>query len=172
VANELSDSDLAYIAGLARVRAAAGAVLLNEQGEVLVVYPTYKAGGELPGGSLERDESPLHACRRELKEELGFLPPVGELLCVDWVAPRPPWDGGLMFLFDGGVLSEAQIADIRLPPDELSRFEFVSANALESVLVPRLARRVQASLASVADRGHGGIYLEDGYLEDESRAGG
>ncbi len=125
----------------------------------MVVYPTYKAGCELPGGSLERDESPLFACERELKEELGFVPPVGGLLCVDWVPPAPPWDGGLMFLFDGGVLSPRQIADIRLRPDELDRFEFVPVDQLESVLVPRLARRV---LASLPMRGRGAVYLEDG----------
>lgn len=45
--------DLAYIADLTRVRAAAGAVLLDEQGHVMVVYPTYKDTCELPGGSRE-----------------------------------------------------------------------------------------------------------------------
>jgi 8-oxo-dGTP pyrophosphatase MutT (NUDIX family) len=143
------------------VRAAAGALFLDDHGRVMVVYPTYKQTAELPGGSLERDESPLSACERELKEELGFVPLVGDLLCVDWVPPRPPWDGGLMFLFDGGVLSQRQIDDIRLPPDELDRFEFVPADVLEKVLVPRLARRV---LACLPMRGRGGVYLENGVL--------
>ncbi len=125
----------------------------------MVVYPTYKPSCELPGGALERDESPLSACERELKEELGFVPRLGGMLCVDWVPPNPPWDGGLMFLFDGGVLSPAQIADIRLRPDELDRFEFVPVDELESVLVPRLARRV---LACLPMRGRGAVYLEDG----------
>lgn len=153
-----ADPDLGYIAGLTRVRAAAGALIRDGQGRVLVVRPTYKDGWELPGGSLEPDESPLTACRRELREEIGFVPPLGGLLCVDWVPPRPPWDGGLMFLFDGGLLPAAQIAGIRLPTDELERFEFVSPNLLESVLIPRLARRVLACLAN----GRGGAYLEDG----------
>jgi 8-oxo-dGTP diphosphatase len=157
VTDATADPD--YIAGLTRVRAAAGAVIRDEQGRVLVVRPTYKQTWELPGGSLERDESPLTACKRELREEIGFVPPVGTLLCVDWVSPRPPWDGGLMFLFDGGVFSAAQIADIRLPRDELESFDFRPPDELESVLIPRLARRV---LACVPPRGQGGIYLEDG----------
>ena len=156
-----ADPDLDFIAGLTRVRAAAGAVIRDEQDRVLVVRPTYKQTWELPGGSLEPDESPLTACKRELREEIGFLPPVGGLLCVDWVSPRPPWDGGLMFLFDGGVFSAAQIADIRLPHDELERFDFVPPAGLESVLIPRLARRV---LACLPPRGHAGVYLEDGWL--------
>jgi 8-oxo-dGTP diphosphatase len=159
VTNAPPDPDLDYIAGLTRVRAAAGALIRDELGRVLVVRPTYKEGWLLPGGALEPDESPLAACRRELREEIGFAPPLGGLLCVDWVPPHPPWDGGLVFLFDGGVLSPAQIADIRLPRDELEAFEFAPRGALDSMLIPRLARRVRACLSL---HGHGGVYLEDG----------
>jgi 8-oxo-dGTP diphosphatase len=154
-----ADPDLAFIAGLTRVRAAAGALIRDEEGRVLVVRPTYKEGWELPGGSVDPDESPLTACKRELGEEIGFTPPLGGLLCVDWVSPRPPWDGGLMFLFDGGVFSPAQIADIRLPRDELAAFDFVPHDELDSVLIPRMARRVRACLSV---HGQGGVYLEDG----------
>lgn len=89
MADQENGPDLSYIAGLTRVRAAAGVILRDDQGQVLLVYPTYKNGAELPGGSLELDESPLQACQRELKEELGFVPAVGGLLCVDWVPPAP-----------------------------------------------------------------------------------
>lgn len=125
----------------------------------MVVHTVYGGGYELPGGLLEIDESPLEACVRELKEELGFAPQLAGLLCVDWVPPTPPWDGGLMFLFDGGVLRSSQIADIRLQPTELDGFEFVEASRLEEVLVPRLARR---ALACLEHRSLGGLYLEDG----------
>jgi hypothetical protein len=58
------------------------------------------------------------------------------------------------------VLSSAQIAGIRLPGDELERFDFVPLSGLEPVLIPRLARRVRACLSV---RGRGGVYLEDGH---------
>ncbi|MEU1813098.1 NUDIX hydrolase [Micromonospora aurantiaca (nom. illeg.)] len=151
--------DLAYIASVTRVRAAAGVVVRDTAGRVLVVHPTYKDVWELPGGTLEVDESPAAAARRELTEELGLAVPIGELLCVDWVPPSAPWDGGLMFLFDGGVLSAERIAAIRLCVDELDRFEFVEPTRLGEVLIPRLARRATAALAAVD---HGGVYLEDG----------
>lgn len=64
-----------------------------------------------------------------------------------------------MFLFDGGVLSPAQIDSIRLPAEELAGFEFAPVGELESVLVPRLARRV---LACLSRPGGGGLYLENG----------
>jgi 8-oxo-dGTP pyrophosphatase MutT (NUDIX family) len=144
---------------LTRVRAAAGAVIRDEQGRVLLVHPTYQELWELPGGALEPGESPLAACRRELTEEIGFVPPLGELLCVDWVPPRPPWDGGVMFLFDGGVLPPARIAGIRLPRAELDGFGFVAAADLALRLIPRMVRRVVACLARP---GPGAVYPEDG----------
>lgn len=149
----------AYIAGLVRVRAAAGVIFVDDQDRVLLVRPTYKDTWEVPGGAVEIDESPLATCEREVQEELGFTPRVGGLLCVDWVPPNPPWDGGLMFLFDGGSLTSAQIDSIRLPPNELDHWAFIPANDLDRVLIPRLARRVSACLQA---RERGGVYLEDG----------
>jgi 8-oxo-dGTP pyrophosphatase MutT (NUDIX family) len=153
--------DLAYIASLVRVRAAAGVLFFDAAGRVLLVHPTYKDQWEIPGGSLELDESPRVACEREVREELGIAPGIGRVLCVDWVSPAPPWDGGLMFLFDGGVLTAEQIADIRLRPEELDRYDFVAADGLDEVLVPRLAHRVRACLR--ARETDGGVYLEDGF---------
>ncbi|MCW2879949.1 MAG: hydrolase [Sphaerisporangium sp.] len=152
--------DPSYIAGLVRVRAAAGALIRDEAGHVLVVHPTYKDGWDIPGGMLEMDESPQTACAREIKEELGIAPEIGPLLCVDWVPPHPPWDGGLMFVFDGGVFTDRELADIRLPPDELDRFEFVAPDELDGLLALGLARRLKACLRGL---GTTGSYLEDGF---------
>ncbi|GIF66567.1 hypothetical protein Ais01nite_46020 [Asanoa ishikariensis] len=154
----------AHIAGLARVRAAAGVLFRDSAGGVLLVRPTYKTGWEVPGGSVEADESPLAAARREVREELGVDFPVGRLLVVDWVAADGPWDAGLMFLFDGGTVSPAAVASIVLPPDELSGFEFVALASLDGFLRPRLARRVREALLT-----EGGVYLEGGYQTSPSR---
>ena len=55
-------------------RVAAGALFFDDQGRVLLVHPTYKDTWDIPGGYVERGESPAAACRRELKEELGHRP--------------------------------------------------------------------------------------------------
>ncbi|GIJ80107.1 8-oxo-dGTP diphosphatase [Micromonospora phaseoli] len=68
-------------------------------------------------------------------------------------------DGGLMFVFDGGVLTADQTATIRLCPDELDRYDFIEPERLDEVLIPRLARRVATAVTAI---GHGGVYLEDG----------
>lgn len=159
MAETQTEPDISYIASVTRVRAAAGVILRDQAGRVLVVHPTYKDVWEVPGGMVEPDESPADACTREIREELGLSVPVGALLCVDWVPASPPWDGGLMFVFDGGVLTADQVATIRLCPDELDRFEFVEPERLHEVLIPRLARRVAAAVAAI---GRGGVYLEDG----------
>jgi 8-oxo-dGTP pyrophosphatase MutT (NUDIX family) len=159
VAETQTEPDLAYIASVTRVRAAAGVILRDQTRRVLVVHPTYKDVWEIPGGTVEPDESPADACAREVREELGLSVPIGALLCVDWVPASPPWDGGLMFVFDGGTLTADQTATIRLCPEELDRFEFVEPEHLSDVLIPRLARRAAAAVAAI---GRGGIYLEDG----------
>ena len=159
VAETQTKADLSYIASVTRVRAAAGVILRNQAGRVLLVHPTYKDVWEVPGGTVEPDESPADACTRETREELGLSIPAGALLCVDWVPASPPWDGGLMFVFDGGVLTADQIAAMRLCPDELDGFEFIEPERLGEVLIPRLARRVAAAVAAI---GRGGVYLEGG----------
>ena len=59
-------------ASFATPRVAAGALFFDDQGRVLLVHPTYKDTWDIPGGYVERGESPAAACRRELKEELGI----------------------------------------------------------------------------------------------------
>jgi ADP-ribose pyrophosphatase YjhB (NUDIX family) len=67
---------------------AAGALLSDAAGRIMLVRPTYKYGWDIPGGYVEQDESPLAACRREIREELGIAATIGQLLVVDW-APHP-----------------------------------------------------------------------------------
>ncbi|WP_328855752.1 NUDIX hydrolase [Microbispora hainanensis] len=155
-----SASYLAFVASVPRLRAAAGALLRDREGRVLVVHPVYKDEWDIPGGMIEAGESPTDALLRELQEELGIAPPVGRLACVDWVPPAPPWDAGLMFVFDAGVLTESQIAAIRLQPQELDEYVFAAPADLDSLLPPGQARRMNAAI-SAADTGQT-AYLEDG----------
>src|SRR5437763_155572 len=111
-----SEGVASYVAGLARLRAAAGALFFDEVGRVLLVKPVYKGDWEIPGGVLERGESPRAACIREVREELGITPPIGRLLGVDWVPPQGVWDAGWMFVFDGGVLPAEPVGVVGMAP--------------------------------------------------------
>ncbi len=130
-------------------RMGAGALIRDESGRVLVVEPTYKDRWELPGGSVERNESPRAACERELAEELGLSLTVGRLLCLEWQGPEPDRTESVMLVFDGGVLPED--ARIRLPADELASHRFVRADALDELMSARLARRTRAAVQAVTE---------------------
>lgn len=68
-------------------RVAAGALFVDGD-RVLLVHKTYGSGWDIPGGYLDRGESPAQACEREIREELGLNRTPGRLLVLDW-APTP-----------------------------------------------------------------------------------
>jgi len=136
------------------------ALIRDDAGRVLIVNPTYKPDWEIPGGIAEADEAPSEACRREVLEELGLERPVGRLLSVEWRPPRRPFGDGIHFIFDGGMLSEAEQASIRLPAEELSEWELVPAEVARERLPERLWNRVSAALEATALDSP--IYLEAG----------
>jgi len=140
------------------MQVASGCLLTDRVGNILLVKPTYKPLWEVPGGAVERSESPLAACRREVQEELGLDVMPTRILVVDYREPRPGQrDAALRFIFDGGELSPEQVASIELNEQELSEYSFVRQCELADYLIPVLARRLQACLAD-GTRG----YLEEG----------
>lgn len=146
---------------MARPRVAAGALIRNEAGDVLLVKPTYKAGWEIPGGYVEPGESPRAACIREIREELGVECPVGELLVVDW-APSDQEGDKLLFIFDAGIAASGVVDSFALPADELSAAEFWPTSDIPNLTPPRLSRRILE--AAKADTNQHGRYLEHGQV--------
>ncbi|MGH8908667.1 MAG: NUDIX domain-containing protein [Egibacteraceae bacterium] len=114
-----------------------------------VVDPQYKPDFDPPGGMAEANEPPLEAACREVREELGLRVRVAGLLCVDWVSPHGPWDDTLMFVFDGGILSSSQIAELRLLDDELAAYRFCTEQEASELLRPYVWRRVCEALEAL-----------------------
>ena len=144
---------------MAHPRMAAGALFCDAAGRVLMVQPSYKDYWEIPGGYVETGESPLQACVREVREELGITPPIGRLLAVDW-APSANEGDKVLYIFDGGELDQDLLARITLQAAELSSFDFIAPDQISRRTIPRLARRIQAALA--ARNGAAPVYLEHG----------
>lgn len=136
----------------------AGCLFCDELGRVLLVKPVYKDPWEIPGGGVEADESPLAACVREVREELGLDLRDVRLRSIDYRGPVEGIRGdALRFVFFGGVLSHDETARFRLQASELSEWRFVKEEDLDAFVTPVMARRLRASLAS-ADF----VYLEEG----------
>ena len=92
-----------------------------------------------------RRESPHAACRREVAEELGLDRPPGRVLAVDWVPSRPERPEGLVVVYDGGVLSEAEVTEIVLADGELAGSAFVARDEVAGLVTPLLVRRAGRS---------------------------
>lgn len=148
---------------LPKKRMGAGALIRNEKGEILLLQPTYKENWEIPGGIVETDESPYQACLREIKEELGIKIKVERLLCVDYNPPVKDYLESLMFIFDGGILSESQIAMIRIDSEEHHRFIFVSLKESKKYLLKRLYQRLEVCYENLEAN------IIGSYLENQKR---
>jgi 8-oxo-dGTP diphosphatase len=141
----------------AKIYLVAGALLFDHDGRFLLVKPHYREAWEIPGGIGEADESPREACRREVREELGLELDVGAMLVVDYSISATA-GAGFQFIFDGGVLSEAQTASITLQASELTEWRFVGADEVMTLAGEKLGRRVMAALGA-RERG-AAVYLE------------
>ncbi|KIH98465.1 NUDIX hydrolase [Streptomonospora alba] len=157
----VADSEFSFFEGLPRTRGAAAALLRTADGRLLLVKPTYKPGWSLPGGVIEEGESPLAACRRECAEELGFVPALKKLVCVDWSPPQlhPNRRPATVFLFSG-ALEETAMAQVRLPADELSDAVLADPRQWQRLVSRGLHRRIVAAAAAAAEGRT--CYLEDG----------
>jgi 8-oxo-dGTP diphosphatase len=138
-----------YAASLARKWMAAGALCRDQEGRVLMVDPVYRDTWDVPGGVVEADESPHAACRREVAEEIGLDRPLGRVLAVDWVPSKPDYPEGVVVIYDGGVLTAAERAGIRVPEEELDGFAFVPPGEVAERVEPIVGRRIHACLSAL-----------------------
>ncbi|WP_405729118.1 NUDIX hydrolase [Streptomyces sp. NBC_00028] len=117
--------------------ASAAALFFNAEGEVLIVNPTYKDYWNLPGGAvdLDQEESPYEAAVREIQEELGITPPIGDLLVHAWVTV-PGGGAQVLYIYDGGILSPGDQDGITLQDSELSEYRFCRPDNMEDGLIP------------------------------------
>jgi ADP-ribose pyrophosphatase YjhB (NUDIX family) len=149
----------AYTESLPKKRMGAGCLFFDEQGKVMLVKPTYKSGWEIPGGSVEQNESPKYCCQREIQEELGLQRRVGNLLVVDYNSETEEKTESLMFIFDGGILTSSEIGSIQLPQTELSEFRFFTIETLPEEM--NIALRDRVLMAWQQKTQGSDVYLEN-----------
>lgn len=123
---------------------------------MLLVKPSYKDGWEIPGGYVEKGESPLAAAIREVSEELGTDLDVTDLLVLDW-APHPVEGDKPLVIFRGRNLSTADLDQFKLNGSGIVDARFFDVDRSADLMPDRLARRV-----AEAAQHDTGTYLEHG----------
>jgi 8-oxo-dGTP diphosphatase len=144
---------------LPRKRLIAHVLMRDRTGRILLCETRFKSDWELPGGIVEPGEPPRVGAERELREELGVDLPVGRLLVADWMPPYLGWDDALELIFDGGVVTQAQLDDYVLQPSEIIQVRLCTLGEAAGLVTELSHRRltVAAGLVSPAT-----AYLENG----------
>jgi len=128
---------------------AAGALITDPGGRVLLVKPNYRELWSIPGGICEFGEPPHVGCHREVAEEIGLEIPVGRLLAIDWSQPYGEQARPIMHLvFDGGQVDDG--GDIVLQEAELDGYRFTAPDELAAHLPPFGLARITGALRAVA----------------------
>lgn len=144
-------------AKFATPRLASGALFVDRD-RILLVRKTYGHRWDIPGGYVDRGESPATACEREVREELGLVRTVKRLLVHDW-APSETEGDKILYVFDCGELGEDE-HKIQLDGVEIDKTEWVAVDNLAGYVIPRLVRRLTA--AYHAHTSGAMLYLEHG----------
>lgn len=100
----------------------ANLIVLDDRERILVVREkTRKLMWMLPGGTVERGESPRHAAQEETEEETGVVTDETDFRLVGFFIQRPK---GVVFLYETRRFS----GEITVPPDseEASEARFMS----------------------------------------------
>lgn len=159
----------AYYAAQPSPLVAATGIVLDADGRVLVLTPSYKDGLELPGGTVEDTETPEEGLARELKEELDLSVPVGRLLAVDSCPPGALGRSLVVHVYLVGPLSAERAGALSFPDGEVSEARWLPPAEAVRQLSARLAPRLSAALAAL----HSGslAHLVDGVPQPGSPAG-
>ncbi len=126
------------------------AIFLNEQEELLLIKSPYKGYWSLPGGIVEKSESPLEGCFREIQEEVGLAPQHLRLLVIDYKDKRPEHDQ-LIFVFFAGIVRTEEYKNITLAEDEVSEYRFVKPEEALPLLSEGLKKRIGPCLQALKE---------------------
>jgi 8-oxo-dGTP diphosphatase len=144
-------------ARFATPRIASGALFVD-QDRLLLVHKTYGDTWDIPGGYVDRGESPASACERELREELGLHRTTKRLLVNDW-APNATEGDKILYIFDCGRLGEDEY-NMHLDGVEVDNAKWVAVEHIARFVTPRLVRRLTGAYRAYTSDTI--LYLEHG----------
>lgn len=129
----------------------------DDAGRVLLVRATHRSGWDLPGGFVEKGESPRATATRNVRDDLGADLEVADLLVVDWSSDQPEGDQ-LVFIFGGRMIQDG-IHSYLSSRDRAAGAEmrFVPSEQLQGLMPSDLVERVVEAAGRYA-----AIYRESG----------
>lgn len=137
---------------------ASGALIFNELNELLIVKPVYSNYWHLPGGIVETNESPLQACKREVKEETNLDLRINHLFLINHYFIKEKNFEQLLFIFNGGKLDSNFIRDnIKIPENEIENYKFITLDQIFDHLEYHIAKCI--SHLEITNN-HETLYLE------------
>lgn len=131
-----------YHKQLSKKQVGTAVIFFNNEDKILIVKPNYRESWLTPGGSVDEGESPLACATRETKEEIGLNITNLQLVGVYHSTGKGMYPDSLKFIFNGGILSDEQIANIQLQTEELEEYTFKSIPEA----LPLLSNSLQKSI--------------------------
>ena len=125
---------------------AAGALLFNPDGHILLIKNRLRDSWEYPAGASDGRESPIEACRREVGEEVGLHLDRYRLIGIDFFHRATP-NGNLFFTFAAEVSYEHASA-VQPQALEVAEYRWVDREAALELISPRLKPRLRELLAA------------------------
>ncbi|MCZ7414943.1 MULTISPECIES: NUDIX domain-containing protein [unclassified Streptomyces] len=153
-----------YLATLPKATIYACVFLTDERGRVVQLRSVFRdRPWQLPGGNMDAGEDPFRTAVRETYEETGLrVDRPCPLLLMHYVRSEAR-DAPLAkvgFCFDGGTLTDRQIAGIRLDPAEHDRWAVEDWATWERLMPPDGYRRI-AAMAEARRTGRAGLLVTE-----------
>jgi 8-oxo-dGTP diphosphatase len=123
------------------------AAIFDEDGRILLTKIKYGSGNwTLPGGHLEKNESPIEGVKREVYEETGYIVEANHLIAVY----SSPSKDDLVLLFKVAIVGQ----DSWEPNSEIEKIAFFERNELPSQLHPWNIKRIKDAFNQVTSNIH------------------
>lgn len=104
---------------------------IEYRGKFLLTFDPKFGFWRVPGGRIERSESPEKTIEREIKEELGISVRVGKFIGFGrdnvWVKPEKRWRSRLIVYF----FAKANTNKLKMLKGEVSKIKWVSLNEIK-----------------------------------------
>lgn len=138
-----------YYKSLPRKIIAAGALVRNKEGKILVLLTTYKSHWEIPGGVVEEGEAPTTALYREIKEELGLEARDARPIVIEYMNKVPNKPESIQMLYTIDPLSDEEISKINFADGEIAEYRFVDIDEAHKLVGDRIGPRLRAGLKAI-----------------------